>query len=99
MADDTYSRGNRNDPYDRGGTGASGPPTDPLTELARLIGQSDPFAVDGNRRPDPHAVDPHAQPTDWQADPAHQHPQHYGDDAHDDRYAAAPEQPQYAGNG
>jgi hypothetical protein len=102
MADDTYSRGYRNDPYDRGGTGAPSPATDPLTELARLIGQSDPFAVDGNRRPDPYdpnAVDPHAQPTDWQADPAHQHPQHYGDDAHDDRYGGAPEQPQYAGNG
>jgi SPOR domain len=97
MADDTYSRGYRNDPYDRGGTGASSPATDPLTELARLIGQSDPFAVDGNRRPDPHAVDPYAQPTAWQADPAQQ--QHYGNDAHDDRYDGAPEQPQYAGNG
>jgi hypothetical protein len=94
MADDTYSRGYRNDPHDRGGTGASSPATDPLTELARLIGQTDPFAVDGNRR-----ADPHAQPADWQADPAQQHPQHYGNDAHDDRYGGAPEQPQYADNG
>jgi hypothetical protein len=91
MADDTYSRGHRNDPYDRGGS-ASGPATDPLTELARLIGQSDPFAPDRKRQPDPRQPDAHPQSADWHADPA-QHPQHY-DTQHydhgtqDDRYAA-----------
>lgn len=95
MADDTYSRGYRNDPYDRGGTGASGPATDPLTELARLIGQSDPFAVDRNRAPDPHAADAHEPPADWRSDPAQQ-PQHYDDQAHDDRYGDAGTQPHYA---
>src|SRR5215813_797794 len=52
MADDTYSRGYRNDQRDRGGAGDSSPATDPLTELARLIGQSDPFAPDRKRQPE-----------------------------------------------
>jgi hypothetical protein len=65
MADDT--RGYRKDPYGRGGAGASGQATDPLTELARLIGQSDPFAPDagGARRP----ADARAPQSDW-----HNHP-------------------------
>jgi hypothetical protein len=100
MADDTYSRGYRNDSYDRGGTGASGPATDPLTELARLIGQSDPFATDRNRQPDtryPDAryVDPREQSTNWGAEQA-QSPQHYDNAGHDDRYDGAGHQPQYA---
>src|SRR3981081_2474492 len=53
MADDTYSRGPRKDPYGRAGTGAPGQATDPLTELARLIGQSDPFAPGARTRPPP----------------------------------------------
>lgn len=44
MADNTYQRGNRPaDPYGRSSSPAGQPP-DPLTELARLIGQNDPFA-------------------------------------------------------
>src|ERR1700731_3363879 len=97
MADDTYSRGYRNDPHDRDGNGASGPATDPLTELARLIGQSDPFAADRHRAPDPHAADAHEQAADWRADPA-QHPQHYDDAPQDDRYAAGAQQ-HYADHG
>jgi hypothetical protein len=101
MADDTYSRGYRNDPFDRGGTGSAGPATDPLTELARLIGQGDPFAADRNRQADPHAADAHAQSTDWGSDP-HQQPQHYDDDPHDaphdDRYGGAGEQQAYPDN-
>ena len=87
MADDTYSRGYRNDPYDRGGSSDSGPGgPDPLTELARLIGQSDPFAPDRNRQPDPRQAPPQS---DWQPDAAQhaqQYAQHY--DTDDDRYAA-----------
>jgi hypothetical protein len=75
MADDTYSRGYRHDPFDRGGTENAGPATDPLTELARLIGQSDPFATERKRQPDPRAADAQEQ--------------HYSDAAHDERYGAA----------
>ncbi len=71
MADDTYSRGPRKDPYGRGGTGAPGQATDPLTELARLIGQSDPFAPEAghDRRPAGSAADPRAPQSDWRNDP------------------------------
>jgi SPOR domain len=79
MADDTYSRGYRNDHHDRGGAGDSAP--DPLTELARLIGQSDPFAPDRKRQPDQHPA---------------QHSQPYDTGAHDDRYGAASEPQQHA---
>ena len=91
MADDTYSRGYRNDPYDRGGAGGSGQATDPLTELARLIGQSDPFSPERNRQPDPRYADPHAQPAEWQADPQQAQQYHQGEPQHyaDDRYGAA----------
>jgi hypothetical protein len=91
MADDTYSRGYRNDHHDRGGAGAP----DPLTELARLIGQSDPFAVDPNRRPDRRQADPHPQPSDWRTGPAQQ-PQPYGTGTHDDHHGGASEPQHYA---
>ncbi len=81
MADDTYSRGYRNDRHDRGGAGDSGSAPDPLTELARLIGQSDPFAPDRKRQP--------AQPPAPYAQP-------YDTDAHDDRYRTTGEPQQYA---
>jgi len=51
MADDNNSRYRSNDPYNRGSTP---PASDPLAELARLIGQSDPFAGFG-REPRPPA--------------------------------------------
>src|SRR5215475_10739823 len=96
MADDTYSRGYRNDRHDRGGASDSGPATDPLTELARLIGQSDPFSPDRNRQPDPRR--PQSQ-SDWQADAAqHYDRQQYDHGTHDDRYAASEPQ-QYADQG
>lgn len=79
MADDTYSRGYRNDHHDRGGAGDSAP--DPLTELARLIGQSDPFAPDRKRQPDQHPA---------------QYSQPYDREVHDDRYGAASEPQHYA---
>src|SRR5215472_13108638 len=84
MADDTYSRGYRNDPAGRGS--AAGPAVDPLTELARLIGQSDPFAPVDPRRSNPRPVEPTRQPADWQAEPPRDHAQGHGhDQAHDDQ--------------
>src|SRR4051812_11612107 len=76
MADDT--RGYRKDPYGRSGTGASGQATDPLTELARLIGQSDPFATDagGDRRPGGGAADARAPQADWRNHPPPGDPQY-----------------------
>src|SRR5205823_2777246 len=101
MADDTYSRGYRNDPHDRGGASDSGSATDPLTELARLIGQSDPFSPDRNRQSDPRQSAAHSQSVERHADPA-QHPQHYDPQQYhhgtqDDRYGAAEPQ-HYADN-
>src|ERR1700761_4841163 len=94
MANDSYSRGNRNDPYGRGGSSDSAPSTDPLTELARLIGQSDPFA-DAIRReshqPDPRGYD-HAARDDRYADPAdarqYEQAQHHDERGYD--HAADP---------
>jgi len=96
MADDTHSRGYRNDPYGRDGTGASGQSTDPLTELARLIGQSDPFATGGgrDRRPDARPSEPPASqawPGEESANPHHYQDQHAP--AHD------PRAPAYDGHG
>jgi hypothetical protein len=48
MADNNTSRFRSSDPFGRG-PGSSGPANDPLAELARLIGQNDPFAEFGNR--------------------------------------------------
>jgi hypothetical protein len=110
MADDTYSRGYRNDPYDRGGSASVPAGTDPLTELARLIGQSDPFAPDRNRQPDPRQPPP--PPADWNTDaarhaqhydaqhydPQHYDPQQYDHGTRDERYAEGEPQ-QYADQG
>src|ERR1700693_424764 len=100
MADDTYSRGYRNDPHARGGAGAPGQATDPLTELARLIGQSDPFAPDAGHRPDGRATDPHAP--DWRNDPPRSDP-HYENMAAYDGLGGTPDPQQasepYAGSG
>ena len=79
MANDTYSRGNRPDPYGRGGSSDSAPSTDPLTELARLIGQSDPFGDAGRRDP--------RQPEPRQPEPRQPDPRGYDRAPHDDRYA------------
>ena len=85
MADDGY-RGYGSD--NGRGRGGSEPPTDPLTELARLIGQSDPFG-DPARRADPRA------PADWRDAPQQPAQQHYENGGYDDRYAAQHEQSQY----
>jgi hypothetical protein len=87
MADDTYSRGYRNNRYDRGGAGDSGPATDPLTELARLIGQSDPFATDRKGPPNQRQAEADPAPADWRTGPAH-HSQPY----HPDQQALSDQQ-------
>jgi len=88
MADDSY-RG-----YGGGngrGRGGSEPPTDPLTELARLIGQSDPFG-DHGRRADPRAA------ADWR-NAAPQPAQPDDGAGYDDRYGTPPEPAQYPQDG
>jgi hypothetical protein len=95
MADDTYSRGYRNDRYDRGGADDSSPAPDPLTELARLIGQSDPFAPDPKRQSTWRKAEGKPQADDWHGG-AGQHSQPGA--AHDDRYGAASEPQHHAGN-
>jgi hypothetical protein len=106
MADDNTRRSYRsNDPYRRSANQAEAPEqsfggSDPLAELARLIGQSDPF-TETVRRP-PEAAAPRAQhgydePNDWRRhiqrpnydtpeQPAYDADQRY---AEDQRYAAA----------
>ena len=89
MVDDSY-RGYRNDPYGRGGTGSSEPANDPLTELARLIGQSDPFG-ERNRRADAHGAD------DWRNN---QQPAYPDENAgHADHYGTAAGHEQYTEHG
>ena len=79
MADDSRLRSYRsNDPYRR----AAEPATpseeagarDPLAELARLLGQSDPFAELGRSNPRPREAQdaPTTAPADWRSAPARQ---------------------------
>jgi hypothetical protein len=79
MRDDNHSRNYPpNDPSRRAPAGAGNAQGgDPLAELARLIGQNDPFsdfARDQGRAPAPahhsRRPDPNPMPTDWQAHPA-----------------------------
>ena len=58
MADDDSARYRSNDSFDRG---PAAPATDPLTELARLIGQNDPFSEYG-RAARPAALSPQPAP-------------------------------------
>jgi len=94
MADDHNQRPFRtNDPYSRGAAPASSNPSggnDPLAELARLIGQTDPFSEFGRdnarRAPAPPAVEQRPQP----AAPAYAAPV-YGAPGY---HTSAPTQPQ-----
>jgi hypothetical protein len=79
MADDSRLRSYRsNDPYRRAAEAA--PPgeeagaRDPLAELARLLGQSDPFAELGRSNPRPREAQaaPTTAPVDWRSAPARQ---------------------------
>lgn len=98
MRDDNHSRNYPpNDPSRRAPAGAGNAQGgDPLAELARLIGQNDPFsdfARDQGRAPAPahpsRRPDPNPIPSDWQAHPAPYrdarqappHAPHYAQDA------------------
>jgi sporulation related protein len=72
MGDDTSSRGYGSGPGARSASGPSDPSGDPLTELARLIGQSDPYSVERQRGANPRVSDAHSQPVEWHLDsPSH----------------------------
>src|SRR5512139_965308 len=85
MADDNTARFRSSDPHGRG-PGPSAPASDPLAELARLIGQSDPFADFGrdNRQPSQrdgvqYGNDPNYDPASQPApEPYSQEPAPYG---------------------
>ena len=47
MTDDNTARYRSNDPFSSRAVGPDGHGSDPLAELARLIGQNDPFATHG----------------------------------------------------
>jgi cell division protein FtsN len=98
MAQDTSLRTLRtDDTYSRDPAPTNGGKNDPLAELARLIGQNDPFA--DHKGQDPRAVRPPAQPAapDWlartparPAEPAYedQYPAQHDAYQHDPRYDA-----------
>lgn len=99
MADDHTLRSHRsNDPYRRG-TEPSRPnaqaSSDPLAELARLIGQSDPFAEFGRNNSRQTQHETHAAPAtaqdDWQN--AQAPDQRYGDDGSRGRDFASAHEP------
>ena len=87
MRDDNHSRNYPpNDPYRRQPAGAGNPQGDPLAELARLIGQNDPFSdfARDQRHAPPPAFDPRRAepaPADWttQPNPAYAQPAPYRD--------------------
>lgn len=102
MRDDNHSRNYPpNDPYRRppadAGNAQGG---DPLAELARLIGQNDPFsdfAREQGHAPAPahHPRRAEPMPSDWQARPAPQYAQS-APPAHDARHGTPGEQRDYA---
>jgi hypothetical protein len=97
MRDDKHSRQYPNDPHRRQSAGAGNPQGgDPLAELARLIGQNDPFsdfARDQGHAPppafDPRRADP--APSEWTANQA---PTTYGQPGPSYRDAPQTRQPE-----
>jgi hypothetical protein len=81
MADNAHSRGSRSDSHGRDGAGASSPSTDPLIELARLIGQNTSLAAGSGRERRPDSRPPEATPAHDQDKNAPSY----------DRYGVAPE--------
>jgi hypothetical protein len=112
MADDNRLRSYRtNDPYGRAAEPAQPSEEasirDPLAELARLLGQSDPFAEFGQANRNSRHDAPATAPADWQGAPARE-PQFAAGDAswadytpapdgrlHDDAHASADHQSGY----
>src|SRR5690349_5749344 len=99
MADDNYQRQFGGDRYGRGAPRAQAN-NDPLAELARLIGQNDPFAEFGRAQqpqaqpPQPPAAPqwaPAASPAEYPARPVPGYEQGVREDVH----GYAPPQPEY----
>ena len=76
MADRYPNRPFPADDYGRGGDqhGSGGNENDPLAELARLIGQTDPFAAPGRVNPPPRAAAPREQNQPQYQQPQYQEP-------------------------
>lgn len=94
MADDNFRSYRSRDPFPRDEADrAAGDPGDPLAELARLIGQTDPYAEahrdDAHTSARPQASAPDEPEQDWAADEGH------AEDEADDRYAPPPREPRY----
>ncbi len=86
MADDNHARYRSSDPFGRG-LGTAGQTNDPLAELARLIGQNDPFAD----------LEREARAAREQAASDHADLRHTGSDEPPPSHASEPE-PQYLGD-
>jgi hypothetical protein len=77
MADRYQGRPFPADDYDRGGDQHESGGSDPLAELARLIGQTDPFGTTGRSGPAPHPKPvPRAIPRDQYAAQQYEEPQY-----------------------
>lgn len=97
MADDNRPNPYRsNDPYRRAPEPAREPAgTDPLAELARLIGQNDPMADFGRREPQPQAYVPRERAPHWppQTTPKHDVPEQFAGEFRDDDRGFYQQQP------
>ena len=101
MADNIFRSSRGRDPIARDEVDPGADASDPLAELARLIGRSEPRGGrHGGYASAPQTDDPSAPALDWAADENYA-PQHdRGDDRyaprHDDSYAAYPDDPGYS---
>ncbi len=86
MADNTFRSYRSHDPLARGQAGSRAPASDPLAELARLIGQSDPYAEPAARRDHSQSGDTAAPGHDWAADESYA----TADDRPEEHYAPPP---------
>ena len=91
MADDNNARYRSNDPFGRGPASAA-PANDPLAELARLIGQNDPFAEYGRDARAPAQPAPRTSAR-YDSDPA---PSYLGTQQPAPQYASEPAPQHYS---
>ncbi len=91
MANDDFRSYRGRDPNARGSTARDGA-SDPLAELARLIGQGDPYAEGGHEAFNPERSDHDAAGpgVDWAAEESYADPRY---DRPEDRYVAPPPPP------